>query len=168
MAGISSKIAPCLCFDGEAEAAANFYVSAFADGGVPSAIKWMMRYGKGGPGPEGSVQFVTFTLGDQEFSALNAGPQFVFSPAISLMVNCADQAELDGFWSRLSAGGETGQCGWLTDRFGVSWQIAPDNLEDLLGRHDPARRDRVMAAVMSMTKLDIAGLERAADGVSAA
>jgi predicted 3-demethylubiquinone-9 3-methyltransferase (glyoxalase superfamily) len=159
-----SKIAPCLWFDDRAEEAANFYVSTFRDCGQESAIGEIMRYGDAGPRPKGTVLTVTFTLAGQEFIALNGGPHFTFSPAISLFVKCADQAEVDRFWERLSDGGKTEQCGWLTDRFGVSWQIVPTVLGDMLRDADPARAERVMRAMLQMIKLDIDALKKAYDG----
>jgi predicted 3-demethylubiquinone-9 3-methyltransferase (glyoxalase superfamily) len=161
-----SKISPCLWFDGQAEEAANFYVSAFRDCGQDGAIGEVMRYGDAGPRPEGTVLTVSFTLADQEFIALNGGPHFTFSPAISLFVKCADQAEVDRFWEKLSDGGRTEQCGWLTDRFGVSWQVVPTMLGEMLRDADPARAGRVMQALMQMTKLEIDALSRAYDGGS--
>jgi predicted 3-demethylubiquinone-9 3-methyltransferase (glyoxalase superfamily) len=159
-----SKIAPCLWFDDRAEEAANSYVSTFRACGQDAAIGDVMRYGDSGPRPKGTVMSVTFTLAGQEFIALNGGPHFTFSPAISLFVKCADQEEVDRFWARLSAGGETVQCGWLRDRFGVSWQIVPTALGDMLRDADPARAGRVMQALMQMIKLDIAALQKAYDG----
>jgi predicted 3-demethylubiquinone-9 3-methyltransferase (glyoxalase superfamily) len=161
-----SKISPCLWFDGQAEEAANFYVSAFRDCGQDGAIGEVMRYGDAGPRPEGTVLTVSFTLAGQEFIALNGGPHFTFSPAISLFVKCADQAEVDRFWERLSDGGKTEQCGWLKDRFGVSWQIVPTVLGEMLQDADPARAGRVMQALMQQTKLEIDALKRAYDGGS--
>jgi predicted 3-demethylubiquinone-9 3-methyltransferase (glyoxalase superfamily) len=161
-----SKISPCLWFDGQAEEAANFYVSAFRDCGQDGAIGEVMRYGDAGPRPEGTVLTVSFTLAGQEFIALNGGPHFTFSPAISLFVKCADQAEVDRFWERLSDGGKTEQCGWLKDRFGVSWQIVPTVLGEMLRDADPARAGRVMQALMQQTKLEIDALKRAYDGGS--
>lgn len=156
-----SKIAPCLWFDGRAQEAAEFYVSAFRDCGQEFAIGDIARYGEAGPGPKGSVMAVSVTLAGQDFMALNGGPHFTFSPAISLVVKCADQAELDRFWERLSSGGATGQCGWLTHRFGVSWQVVPATLADMLHDADPARAARVMRAVLQMTKLDVQALDGA-------
>jgi predicted 3-demethylubiquinone-9 3-methyltransferase (glyoxalase superfamily) len=162
-----SKISPCLWFDDQAEEAANFYVSTFRDCGQDGAIGEVMRYGDAGPRPKGSVLTVSFTLAGQEFIALNGGPHFTFSPAISLFVKCADQAEVDGFWEKLSDGGKTEQCGWLKDRFGVSWQVVPTVLGEMLRDADPARAGRVMQALMQQTKLEIDALKRAYDGGSA-
>jgi predicted 3-demethylubiquinone-9 3-methyltransferase (glyoxalase superfamily) len=163
-----SKIAPCLWFDDQAEEAANFYVRTFRDSGQDSAIGDVMRHGDSGHRPKGTVLAVNFTLAGQEFIALNSGPHFTFSPAISLFVKCADQAEVDRFWEGLSEGGKTEQCGWLTDRFGVSWQIVPTVLGEMLQDADPARAGRVMQALLQMTKLDIDALKKAYDGGSAA
>ncbi len=164
-----SKIAPCLWFDGQAEDAANFYVSTFRRCGQDAAIGHVMRYAAaGGPKPKGSVLSATFTLAGQDFIALNGGPHFTFSPAISLFVTCADQAEVDRFWDGLSEGGQPGRCGWLTDRFGVSWQIVPKTLGAMLQDADPARSERVMRALMQMTKLDLDALNEAYHGGSGA
>jgi len=164
-----SKIAPCLWFDGQGEEAAEFYVSTFRRGGQEAAIGDVMRYAaSGGPRPKGSVLSVTFTLAGQDFIALNGGPHFTFSPAISMFVTCADQAEVDRFWEGLSAGGQPGRCGWLTDRFGLSWQIVPKSLGAMLQDPDPAKAERVMQALMGMTKLDLAALNTASQGGSAA
>jgi len=156
-----SKIASCLWFDGQAEQAAEFYVSVFRACGQDAAIKDALRCGDAGPWPKGSTLTVTFTLADHEFIALNGGPNYKFSPAISMFVKCADQAEVDAFWERLTNGGEPVQCGWLTDRFGVSWQIVPIALMDMMSDPDPARAARVMAAMMKMVKLDIGVLRKA-------
>ena len=152
------KITTFLWFDGNAEEAVNFYVSIFKN----SKIGNVSRYGDAGPGPKGSVLVVTFQLDGQEFMALNGGPKFKFTEAISLVVNCESQAELDVLWEKLSAGGSTSQCGWLKDKFGLSWQVVPTALGRLMADQDSAKADRVMAAVLQMTKLDIATLERAA------
>lgn len=157
-----SKVTPCLWFDTQAEDAATFYVEAFRACGQEAEIGAVSRYGEAGPGEKGRVLTVAFTLAGQEFTALNGGPLYTFSPAISMMVSCADQAELDAFWDRLSAGGAPGRCGWLTDRFGVSWQVVPRSLGKLLGGAGAGRTDGVMQALMPMDKLDIAALERAA------
>jgi predicted 3-demethylubiquinone-9 3-methyltransferase (glyoxalase superfamily) len=161
---VVSKIAVCLWLDGQAEAAAQFYVSSFRDCGQASAIGDIAHYGEAGPGPKRCVLSVSFTLAGQDFIALNGGPHFTFSPATSLFVKCADQAEVDRFWERLSSGGATSQCGWLTDRFGVSWQIVPTALGQMLHDADPARAARVMQALLGMTKLDLEALKRAYDG----
>ena len=157
-----SKIATCLWFDDQAEAAANFYVATFRACGQDAAIGDIARYGDAGPRPKGMVMTVTFTLAGQEFMALNGGPEFAFSPAISMIVKCADQAEIDRFWDGLSDGGKPVQCGWLTDRFGVSWQIVPRALPQLLSSPDAETSQRVMSCMMGMRKLVIAELEQAA------
>jgi len=152
------KITPWLWFDNEAEEAATFYTSIFQN----SRILDVQRYGKAGPKPEGTVMTVTFELDGQELVGLNAGPEFTFTEAISLMVSCKDQAEVDYFWDKLTDGGEESQCGWLKDRYGLSWQIVPTRLSELLGDPDPERSSRAMAAMMQMRKIDVAALERAA------
>ena len=150
------KISTCLWFDGQAEEAARFYCSVFRN----SKIRQTVLYGDTGPGPKGSVMTVHFELDRHEFLALNAGPMFKFNHAISLMVNCETQKELDEMWTRLSVGGATEQCGWLRDKYGLSWQVVPAILADLL--KDPAKSDKVMQAVIKMTKLDIATMRKAA------
>jgi predicted 3-demethylubiquinone-9 3-methyltransferase (glyoxalase superfamily) len=154
------KITPNLWFDTEAEEAANFYTSIFKD----SEVVNVMYYGEAGPRPAGMVLTVTFRLQGQEFTALNGGPEFKFNEAISLLVNCESQEEVDEFWERLSEGGEEGPCGWLKDRFGVSWQIVPTVLDKLLQDEDSEKANRVMQAMLQMKKLDIAGLQAAYDG----
>ena len=156
---IMQKIIPFLWFDGKAEEAVNFYVSIFKD----STVKSMTRYGEAGPGPKGSVMSATFQLEGQDFYALNGGPQYKFTPAISLFVNCETQQEVDDLWSKLSAGGREEQCGWLTDKFGLSWQIIPTVLGKLLGDKDPVKANRVMQAMLQMVKIDIKGLQQAYD-----
>jgi predicted 3-demethylubiquinone-9 3-methyltransferase (glyoxalase superfamily) len=151
------KITPFLWFDGKAEEAAQFYVSIFKN----SKIAGISRYGEQGPGPKGSVMVVAFQLDGQEFNALNGGPQFTFSPAISFVVNCHTQQEVDELWEKLSAGGEKQRCGWLKDKFGVSWQIVPSVLPKMLQESASEKSNRVINAVMQMDKLDIAGLKRA-------
>ena len=151
------KITTFLAFDNQAEEAVNFYVSIFRN----SKITSMSRYGEGGPGPTGSVMSATFLLEGQEFVALNGGPHFTFADGLSLFVNCETQAEVDDLWEKLSAGGEKGQCGWLKDKFGVSWQIIPTALGQLLGDKDPHKAQNVMQAMLQMTKIDIAALRRA-------
>jgi predicted 3-demethylubiquinone-9 3-methyltransferase (glyoxalase superfamily) len=158
---IEQKIKPCLWFDTQAEQAANFYVSIFDD----SKILNMSRYGEVGPGEPGTVLTVTFQLGGQEFMALNGGPMFQFSEAISLYVDCEDQAEVDELWARLTDGGEESMCGWLKDRYGLSWQIVPRALGEMMQDEDPARAQRVMAALLQMKKIDLADLQRAYDAV---
>jgi predicted 3-demethylubiquinone-9 3-methyltransferase (glyoxalase superfamily) len=152
------KITPFLWFDGKAEEAMNFYTSIFKN----SKTGRISRYREAGPGPKGSVMSATFELDGQEFFALNGGPAFTFSPAISFFVNCETQEEVDEFWEKLSAGGEKLRCGWLKDKFGVSWQIVPSILGKLLQDKDAGKSTRVMQAMMKMDKLDIRGLEQAA------
>ena len=153
------KITPFLWFDDNAEEAINFYTSIFKN----SKIVDMSRYPPNGPGPAGKLMSATFQLEGQQFMALNGGPTFKFTEAISLFVDCKTQAEVDELWERLSAGGEKGQCGWLKDKFGLSWQIVPTALGELLGSTDPAKAQRVMQAMLQMTKLDIKGLQQAAE-----
>ncbi|MDP9951562.1 MULTISPECIES: VOC family protein [Streptomyces] len=152
------KITPCLWFDGQAQEAAEHYVAIF---GGDSRILDTTYYSEAGPGETGSVLTVDFRLADQDYMGLNGGPQFPFTEAISLSVDCADQAEVDRFWDALSEGGETGQCGWLKDRYGVSWQIVPNELPKLLADPDRAKADRTMKAMLGMTKLDIQALRDA-------
>jgi predicted 3-demethylubiquinone-9 3-methyltransferase (glyoxalase superfamily) len=153
------KITPFLWFNDRAEEAVQFYVSIFKN----SKVLKTSRYGDTGPGPKGSVMTIGFQLDGQEFCALNGGPQFNFSAAISFVVNCETQKEIDDFWNKLSAGGERIQCGWLKDKFGVSWQIVPTILPELVSG-DAAKSNRVMRAVMQMDKLDIAKLKQAYEG----
>jgi predicted 3-demethylubiquinone-9 3-methyltransferase (glyoxalase superfamily) len=150
-------ITPFLWFNTQAEEAMQFYTSVFPN----SSVVTVTRYGDAGPGPKGSVMTAVFTLNGQQFIALNGGPHFTFTPAVSFMVHCETQAEIDRYWSQLAAGGKTDRCGWLTDKFGLSWQIVPAGLNQLLQR-DPASASRVMSALMQMDKLDIATLEAAA------
>ena len=152
------KITPFLWFDGNAEEAMNFYTSIFRNAKVGS----ISRYGEAGPGPAGSVLTASFELEGLQFTALNGGPHFKFNEAISFHVACESQAEVDYFWDRLGAGGQIQQCGWLKDKFGVSWQIVPTALPRLLGNPDRAKANRVMQTMLQMKKLDIAALERAA------
>jgi predicted 3-demethylubiquinone-9 3-methyltransferase (glyoxalase superfamily) len=151
------KIIPFLWFDDQAEEAVNFYVSIFKN----SKVGKLTRYGDAGPGPKGTVMTATFQLDGQEFYALNGGPQFNFTPAMSLFVNCETQQEVDELWDKLSAGGEKKQCGWLQDRYGVSWQIIPAALGTLMGDQDPERAKRVMHAMLRMTRIDIKALHQA-------
>jgi predicted 3-demethylubiquinone-9 3-methyltransferase (glyoxalase superfamily) len=155
------KITSFLWFDTEAEEAARFYVSVFKK---KSKIVSVARYGDAGPGPKGSVMVVEFTLEGQRFLALNGGPQFKFSPAFSLMVTCKTQREIDHYWDRLVAGGAPSACGWLTDKFGFSWQIVPEIVGKVMASKDAAKTSRFMAALMPMVKLDLATLEAAAKG----
>ena len=152
------KIRPFLWFDGKAEEAANFYVSIFKNAKIGS----IMRYGDAGPGPKGSVMTVTFELAGQEFIALNGNSQFPFTHAVSFFVTCDTQEEVDTYWDKLCEGGEPVQCGWLKDKYGLSWQIVPAGLMELLQDKDAAKAQRVMQAMMKMVKLDIAALRRAA------
>ena len=151
------KITPCLWFDTEAEAAATFYTSVFPN----SRIVEIARYGSAGPRPEGMVMTVSFELDGQRFTALNGGPEFTFNEGVSFEVSCETQ-EVDAFWATLSDGGEEGPCGWLKDRFGVSWQIIPSVLPRLLGDRDREKAQRVMQAMLGMKKIEIVELERAA------
>ena len=151
------KITPFLWFDNQAEAAATFYVSIFRN----SKIVTTTRYGDAGPGPKGSVMTVVFELDGQEFIALNGGPQFKFTEAVSFSVNCKTQEELDDFWEKLSRGGEEGPCGWLKDKYGLSWQIIPSALGELMGDKDPVKAKRVMEAMLKMNKIDISILRQA-------
>jgi predicted 3-demethylubiquinone-9 3-methyltransferase (glyoxalase superfamily) len=153
------KISPFLWFDHQAEEAANFYVSLFED----AKITDLSRYPEDSPGPAGQVMTVSFQLAGQEFTALNGGPQFTFSEAISFLVHCRDQEEVDRLWAQLTEGGAPGQCGWLTDRFGLSWQIVPDRLGELLADPDPERAQRAMQAMLQMEKIEIKALEDAAN-----
>lgn len=158
------KITTYLWFDHQAEEAAQFYTSLFPD----SEILEVQRYGEAGPGPKGQAMIVKFRLAGQEFLALNGGPHFRFTEAISLLVSCRDQQEVDALWEKLTAGGEPSQCGWLKDRYGLSWQIIPTALPELLRDPDPARAQRAMQAMLGMQKIDIAQLQQAAAGVPAA
>ena len=153
-----NKITTCLWFDGLGEAAAKLYTTVFPD----SHVGDVTRYGPGEHGLEGSVMTVSFELNGQQFVALNGGPAHQFSEAISFQVSCADQDEVDHYWGALSDGGEEGPCGWLKDRFGVSWQIIPTRLNELISDPDPEKSRRVVQAMLSMKKIDIAGLELAA------
>jgi len=153
------KITTFLWFNDNAEAAMNFYVSIFKD----SKVLNVSRYGDAGPGPKGSVMSATFQLEGQRFMALNGGPMYSFTPAISLFVNCDTQEEVDALWASLSEGGQPGRCGWLTDQFGLSWQIIPAALGRLMGDKDPTKAARVMRAMLQMDKIDVAALQRAYD-----
>ncbi len=153
------KIVPFLWFDGNAEEAMNFYVSVFKNSRVVSVT----RYGDAGPGPKGTVMSCTFQLEGQDFYALNGGPQFKFTPAISLFVNCETQQEIDALWKTLSAGGREDQCGWLQDKYGLSWQIIPTVLGKMLGDKDAKKATAAMKAMLQMKKLDIKGLQQAHD-----
>ena len=153
------KITPFLWFDGKAEEAMNFYVSIFNS----SKVGTITRYGDAGPGPKGTVMIATFQLEGQDFIALNGGPQYSFTPAISLFVDCKTQQEVDDLWNKLSEGGKTDRCGWLRDKYGLSWQIIPSALRELMGDRDPEKSKRVMKAMLQMTKIDIQGLKQAYD-----
>jgi predicted 3-demethylubiquinone-9 3-methyltransferase (glyoxalase superfamily) len=150
-------ITPFLTFNDQAEEAVNFYVSIFKNSKVVS----VSRYGEGGPGPQGSAMSVTFLLDGREYLALNGGPHFTFTDGFSLFVSCETQEEVDELWEKLTAGGEKGQCGWLKDRYGLSWQIIPTALGQLLGDKDPQKAQNVMQAMLQMTKIDIATVRRA-------
>jgi predicted 3-demethylubiquinone-9 3-methyltransferase (glyoxalase superfamily) len=152
------KVTPFLWFDTEGEEAARFYTSVFPN----SKIGEITRYGSAGPRPEGTVMTVSFELDGQRFVALNGGPDFTFSEAVSFLVNCDTQDEVDSYWSTLSEGGEEGPCGWLKDKFGLSWQIVPKRLPELLSDPDRERAQRVMAAMLKMRKIEVDELERAA------
>jgi predicted 3-demethylubiquinone-9 3-methyltransferase (glyoxalase superfamily) len=158
-----SMITPCLWFDTEGEDAAKLYTSIFPN----SKITDVSHYGSAGPRPEGMVMTVRFELDGQKFVALNGGPDFTFNEAISFQVSCKDQEEVDAYWSNLTEGGEEGPCGWLKDKFGVSWQIVPTALPELLSNPDPETSQRVMQAMLQMKKIDIDELERAAAAVHA-
>jgi predicted 3-demethylubiquinone-9 3-methyltransferase (glyoxalase superfamily) len=154
---MQKKITTFLTFDNQAEEAMNFYTSLFPNSKILSAT----RYGDAGPGPKGTLMAGTFELGGQEFTALNGGPSFSFAQGMSLFVDCETQEEVDELWENLSEGGEKGHCGWLTDRFGVSWQIIPRALGELLGDEDAEKSQRVMKAMLQMSKIDVEGLRRA-------
>jgi predicted 3-demethylubiquinone-9 3-methyltransferase (glyoxalase superfamily) len=159
------KITPFLWFDSQAEEAANFYVSIFkAAGFADSQIGNISRYPEGSPGPAGKVMTVEFRLNSQEFVGLNGGPVYSFTPAISFHVNCESQTEVDELWSKLSAGGKEVQCGWLQDKFGISWQIIPGQLHQMLKDKDQAKSKRVMQTMLKMVKIDVAVLKQAYDG----
>ena len=154
------KITPFLWFDGKAEEAANFYTAISKN----SKIGSVSRYGEGGPGPKGSVMVVTFQLDGQEFMTLNGGPLFTFTPAISFLVNCETQEEVDQLWEKLSEGGQKDRCGWLKDKYGVSWQIIPTALGKMMSDPDRAKSSRVMKAMLQMDKIDINTLKQAYAG----
>jgi len=153
------KITPFLWFDDKAEEAMNFYISIFKNSKMVSVT----RYGEAGPGPKGTVMTATFQLAGQEFVALNGGPQFTFSPAISFFVNCATQQEVDELWEKLSEGGEKGRCGWLKDKYGLSWQIVPSVLGELLQDKNAEKSKRVMKAMLQMDKIEIQVLKQASE-----
>jgi predicted 3-demethylubiquinone-9 3-methyltransferase (glyoxalase superfamily) len=153
------RITPNLWFDTESEKAAEFYVSVFPN----SRIRNISYYNEAGPRPAGTVLTVDFVLDGQEYTAINGGPQFTFDEAISLLINCAGQEEVDYYWNKLSEGGEEGPCGWLKDKFGLSWQVVPDGMGELLGGPDQERAQRAMKAMLGMKKIDVAALHAAAD-----
>ena len=154
-------ITPNLWFDTQSHEAAEFYISVFPN----SKITNVTYYGEAGPREAGMVLTVDFELDGQPYTAINGGPEFTFNQAISLLVNCADQAEVDYYWDALTAGGEAVQCGWLTDRYGVPWQVTPSGFNEIMNDPDPARSQRAMQAMFGMKKLDLAALLAAADGV---
>jgi predicted 3-demethylubiquinone-9 3-methyltransferase (glyoxalase superfamily) len=158
------KIVPNLWFDTEAEEAAGFYTSVFKN----SRIVNVARYTEAGPRPAGTVMTVEFELDGQRFVGINGGPQFTFDEAVSFQITCEDQDEVDYYWEQLAEGGKEGPCGWLKDRFGLSWQVVPTGMEELFADPDPKRAERAMKAMLEMSKLDIAALRSAADGVPAA
>jgi predicted 3-demethylubiquinone-9 3-methyltransferase (glyoxalase superfamily) len=160
---MQQRITPNLWFDTEAEEAAAFYTSIFKN----SRIVNTTHYTEAGPRDAGMVMTVEFELDGQRIVAINGGPEFTFSEAISLQINCADQDEVDYYWERLTAGGEEGPCGWLKDRYGLSWQVVPEGMEELFADPDPTRAERAMRAMLGMRKLDVAALRAAADGVPA-
>jgi predicted 3-demethylubiquinone-9 3-methyltransferase (glyoxalase superfamily) len=167
MPRITQKITPFLWFDGQAEEAVKFYTSIFENSKIGSATRYDEEGSRAAGRPKGSVMTVPFQLEGQDFVALNGGPVFKFTEAISFVVNCETQKEVDHFWEKLSAGGEEVQCGWLKDKFGLSWQVVPTILTELLQDKDPQKAKRVMAAMLKMKKIDIAELRRAYEAKSA-
>ena len=155
------KITPNLWFDTEAEEAANFYVSVFKNARIVNTT----RYTENSPREAGMIMTVDFELDGQRFTGINGGPNFTFDEAVSFLIDCRDQDEVDYYWEKLSEGGEEGQCGWLKDRYGLSWQVVPAGMEELFSSSDPKRAERAMQAMLKMSKLDIGELRRAADGV---
>jgi predicted 3-demethylubiquinone-9 3-methyltransferase (glyoxalase superfamily) len=160
---LQPKIIPNLWFDTQAEEAAQFYISVFRSGQIHNVA----RYTDAGPGPAGSVLTVDFEIAGQRFTGINGGPQFRFTEAVSFLITCQDQDEIDYYWDRLTEGGEESQCGWLKDRYGLSWQVVPDGMDEMFADPDTARAERAMQAMFGMKKLDIAALKAAADGVPA-
>ena len=158
------KIVPNLWFDTQAEEAANFYISVFKQGRIVNVT----RYTDAGPRPAGTVMTVEFELDGQRFVAINGGPEFTFDEAVSFQIDCVDQAEVDYYWDKLTEGGQEVQCGWLKDRYGLSWQVVPTGMDEIFSDPDPSRAERAMQAMFGMKKLDIAALRAAADGVPAA
>ena len=157
------QIVPNLWFDSEAEEAARFYIDVFGGGRILSVA----RYPEGAPGPAGSVMTVEWEVNGQRFIGINGGPQFTFSEAISFMIECEDQQEIDHYWARLTEGGEDGPCGWCRDRYGLSWQVVPTGMDEVFGDPAPMRAQRAMQAMLQMRKIDEAALRAAADGVPA-
>jgi len=157
------KIIPNLWFDGQAEDAANFYLSVFRSGRILSTA----RYTDAGPGEPGSVMTVEWEIEGQRFVGINGGPEFTFSEAVSFQITCADQDEVDYYWEKLTDGGEEGPCGWCKDRYGLSWQVVPEGMDALFSDPDPTKAERAMKAMFGMRKLDIAALRAAAEGVPA-
>jgi predicted 3-demethylubiquinone-9 3-methyltransferase (glyoxalase superfamily) len=160
---MQQKITPNLWFDAEAEEAAGFYTSVFEN----SRIVYVTHYTEAGPRPAGTVMTVEFELDGQRFVGINGGPQFTFDEAVSFQISCETQEEVDYYWGRLGEGGEEGQCGWLKDKYGLSWQVVPTGMEELFSDPDPQRAQRAMQAMLGMRKLDIAALRSAADGAPA-
>ena len=160
---MQQKITPNLWFDTEAEEAAEFYISVFKN----SRVVNVARYTEAGPRPAGTVMTVEFELDGQRFIGINGGPEFTFSEAVSFMISCETQEEIDYYWDQLTEGGEEGPCGWLKDKFGVSWQVVPTGMDEIFADPDPTRAERAMRAMFGMRKLDIATLRSAADGVPA-
>ncbi|MCW2726576.1 MAG: hypothetical protein JWN35_3497 [Frankiales bacterium] len=160
---MQSKIIPNLWFDTEAEEAAGFYASVFKG----SRIVAVTHYTEAGPGPAGTVMTVEFEVAGQRFVGINGGPQFPFTEAVSFQITCENQDEVDYYWQRLTDGGEEGQCGWLKDRYGLSWQVVPTGMDEVFADPDPERARRVMQAMLGMSKVDLAALRSAADGVRA-
>ena len=160
---MQQRIVPNLWFDTEAEEAAEFYISVFKN----SRVRHVARYTEAGPRPAGTVMTVEFELDGQRFVGINGGPEFKFDEAVSFQIDCETQEEIDYYWERLTEGGKESQCGWLTDRYGLSWQVVPTGMEELFSDPDPTRAERAMKAMLGMKKLDIAALRSAADGVPA-
>jgi predicted 3-demethylubiquinone-9 3-methyltransferase (glyoxalase superfamily) len=160
---VQQKIIPNLWFDGQAEEAANFYISVFGDGRIINVA----RYTEAGPGEPGSVMVVEWEVMGQRFVGINGGPQFTFDEAVSFQITCEDQDEVDHYWDRLTDGGEESQCGWLKDRYGLSWQVTPKGMDEVFADPDEDRAKRAMEAMLGMRKIDIAALRAAADGVPA-
>jgi predicted 3-demethylubiquinone-9 3-methyltransferase (glyoxalase superfamily) len=161
---MTQKITPSLWFDTEAEEAADFYVSVFKDGRIVSVV----HYNEAGPREAGMAMVVEFELKGQRFAAINGGPEFTFDEAVSFQINCEDQDEIDYYWEKLTDGGKEGPCGWLTDKYGLSWQVTPGGMDELFADPDRSRPERAMRAMLTMHKIDIAALQRAADGEEAA